>query len=122
MSRLIAMTRDADVANRDWATLFLSQLALDRADVREALARAATDPEPVVRGEAILGIAMLDRDMALPFLQHELRGQIVTIPLLEAAELVADVSLVADLEAFLEPPEDERIEPAIRSAIAACRA
>ncbi|WP_084385132.1 HEAT repeat domain-containing protein [Novosphingobium naphthalenivorans] len=72
LERLIGMTRDPDTANRDWATLLLSQLKLDRPDVREALIAAAADEAFEVRGEAILGIAQLDQSAALPLLRKEL--------------------------------------------------
>lgn len=65
---LIGFTRDGELANRDWSTMLLAQLQLDRADVRDALANAANDAEPIVRGEAILGLALLDRAATLPLL------------------------------------------------------
>lgn len=119
LQRLLALTCDDEAANRDWAIMLLAQLELNRTDVREALLNAAGDGEPVVRGEAILGMALLDRIATLPLLQQELKGQIVTIPLLEAAALVADSSLLPDLEAFSEPSEDEWIDKAVSGAIAA---
>ena len=120
LNRLVAMTRDADVANRDWATLLLSQLELDRPEVREALSLAASDEVLAVRSEAILGLAMLDAAQALPFLQTELKGECINLPLLEAATIVGHGSLLPDLRAFAEPSDDLWLDEAVHKAIAAC--
>lgn len=119
--RLLTLTADEDGANRDWATFLLAQLQMDRPDVRKALLNAASDEVAVVRGEAILGIAQLDRALALSLLQQELKGNVVTIPLMEAAALVADCSLVDDLEAFSAPSEDKWVDQAVDDALVACR-
>ncbi|WP_334182489.1 HEAT repeat domain-containing protein [Novosphingobium sp.] len=119
--RLMEMTRDLDPANRDWATMLLSQLELDRSDVRETLIGATSDKEPAVRAEALLGIAMLDRAAALPLVKRELTGDVVSMPLLEAAILVADPSLVDDLEAFSAPSDDLMLDKLVNEAIEACR-
>ncbi|MFM5918372.1 MAG: HEAT repeat domain-containing protein [Novosphingobium sp.] len=121
LKRLIDLTRDEDVVNRDWATLLLAQLEIDRPDVRDALLRSASDENAFVRGEAILGLAHLDRSIALTFLQKELRGEIVTAQLLEAAAIVADKTLVADLEAFAEPSDDPSLDRLVSEAVAACQ-
>ena len=120
LNRLVAMTRDADVANRDWATLLLSQLELDCHEVQEALALAASDEVLAVRSEAILGLAMLDAVQALPFLQTELKGECINLPLLEAAVIVGHGSLLPDLRAFAEPSDHHWIDEAVHKAIAAC--
>lgn len=122
LARLIAMTADPDRANRDWAALLLSQLELDRPDVRQALSRAAADEDADVRAEAILGMAQLCPAAALPFLQQELRGARVSMPLLEAAILAASPSLVSDLEDFAAPSDDARLDQLVAAAITACRA
>lgn len=121
LERLVAMTRDADVANRDWATLLLSQLQLNRPDVREALTLAASDEILAVRSEAILGLAMLDASQALPFLQAELAGECINLPLLEAAAIVGHSSLLSDLMAFAAPSDDLWLDEAVHKAIAACK-
>ena len=117
---LIAMTRDLDVANRDWAIMLLSQLNLDRPEVRDALLEASSDTNLNVRAEAILGLAQLDPAAALPLVKHELEGDMVTVPLLEAAILTADPSLVHDLQAFSEPSDDELLDKLVVDAIIAC--
>lgn len=122
LKRLIAMMSDGDTANRDWATLLLAQLQMDMPDVRKALIAAASDANVNVRGEAILGIAQLDRTAALPFLARELKGNIVSKPLMEAAAIVADISLVPDLEAFATPSDDAWMDSLVDQALVACQA
>ena len=122
LARLIGLTSDEDVANRDWATFLLAQLELDRPDVRQALTAAAADQEGVVRAEAILGLAQLDCSLALPLVQRELAGETVYLSVLEAAEMVADSSLIPDLEAFTRQSSGINFldEQAIR-ALDACK-
>ncbi|MFA5970425.1 MAG: HEAT repeat domain-containing protein [Sphingomonas sp.] len=120
LMQLMAMTRDPDVANRDWATLLLSQLELNRPDVREALIHAASDESSEVRAEAILGLAQLDRSVALPLLRRELQGELVNMPLLEAAIIVADASLIDDLKAFAAPSANKMLDQMVADAITAC--
>jgi hypothetical protein len=122
LSRLIAMTANEVVANRDWAALLLAQLEIDRPDVRQALIAAADDPESCVRAEAIRGLALLDRSVALPLLQRELDGNVVCVPLLEAAETIADPSLIECLEAFSSPSDDAFLDERVTAALEACRA
>ena len=118
--RLVDMTRDELPANRDWATLLLAQQDIDSADVREALLHAADDENEYVRAEAILGLAQRDKAAALPFLQRELAGEHVPLPLFEAASIVAHSSLVADLRAFAELSGDDFVDSLALQAIEAC--
>ena len=120
LNRLIAMTRDADAANRDWATLLLSQLELDLPKVCEALMFAASDEVLAVRSEAILGLSVINVALALPFLQRELKGDFVNRPLLEAAANVGHKSLLPDLMAFAAPSNDPWLDEAVNDAIIAC--
>ncbi len=117
---LIAMTSDAHPANRDWATLLLAQQAIDTPEVRQALLRAADDENEDVRAEAILGLAQRDKALALPLLQRELSGETVSLPLLEAAIIVAHPSLVTDLRAFAEPSDDDFLDGFALEALKAC--
>lgn len=121
LDRLISLTLDREVANRDWAVLLLSQLQADRAEVKEALVRAATDESPFVRAEAIAGLAQIDRAIALPLLSRELKGEVVSMPLLEAAIVVADKSLIEDLEAFSAPSDNPSLDRMVADALSACR-
>ena len=118
--RLLAMMTDQDRANRDWATLLVAQQELDTDEVRNALICAAQDQDEAVRAEAILGLAQRDPGVALPFLRSALRGQTVMPPVLEAAVLVADRSLVDDLRQFSEPSDDAFADQLALEALAAC--
>ncbi|MFN1208560.1 hypothetical protein ACKXGD_16510, partial [Enterococcus lactis] len=67
LRRLIAMMRDDDLTNRDWATMLLSQQEIDTPEVREALLNSLADDEEAVRAEALLGLAQRDAKLALPY-------------------------------------------------------
>lgn len=120
LARLIEMTRDKDPANRDWATLLLAQQDTDTSTVRDALLCAAEDESEYVRAEAILGLAQRDKALALPFLQREVSGEFVALPLFEAASIVADTSLATDLRAFAEPSGDKVLDDLTLEALQAC--
>ncbi|TFU00051.1 lyase [Polymorphobacter arshaanensis] len=121
LKHLLKLTRDANAANRDWATLLLAQRQMNRADVLEALVAAASDVETCVRAEAVLGLAQVDKSLASPFLRKELAGPTVSMPLLEAASIVADPSLIEDLEAFAEPSDNPILDGLVIKALRACR-
>lgn len=74
-ARLITMTLDPDFAKRNWATLLLSHLGVNRLDGREALINAATHQSPAARTEAIRGIAQLDDLATLPLVTKELQDE-----------------------------------------------
>lgn len=120
LRRLIAMTRDEDRSNRDWATFLLAQKRLDMIEVREALLQAADDEDEAVRAEAVLGLAQLDKQLALPLVKRELSSESITVPILEAAALLADESLVADLQDFTAPSRDVFMDGLVRAALQAC--
>ena len=120
LRRLIAMTCDERPANRDWATLLLSQQDLDTPQVREALLHAAEDEMDAVRAEAILGLAQRDKAVALPLLQKELARKSVAMPVFEAAALVADRSLVEELREFATPSGDDFLDRWALDALNAC--
>jgi hypothetical protein len=122
LQKLIEMTRDADCANRDWATMLLAQEEIDTDEVRAALVKAAADEDENVRAEAILGLAQRDRDLALPFLRKVLSGPAASMPIFEAAALVADPSLIDDLRCFAEPSDNAFLDGYTLEALAACEA
>lgn len=121
MQRLIAMTRDEDVSNRDWATFLLSQEEADTPEIRAALLAAINDTDPFVRAEALLGIAQRDTQLALPFALQALSRDRVSVPVLEAAEIIADPALVEGLRPWTEPSDDEWIDELARKALHACK-
>jgi len=121
LCRLVAMTHDADRSNRDWATFLLSQADLDTSDVREALLQATEDDDENVRAEAIWGLAKRDRELALPLVHRALSAGSVTVPIIEAAALVAHSSLVADLLRFSAPSDRAYLDELIQAALTACQ-
>jgi hypothetical protein len=80
MRQLIAMTRDSDVSNRDWATMLLASEEADTPEIRAALMVAAQDENDIVRAEALVGIAQRDRVSALPLVLAALSGEQVSLP------------------------------------------
>ena len=121
LRRLIAMTRDQDRANRDWAAMLLAQLDIDTPEVRDALLAAAADEDLYVRAEALVGLAQRDPSTALPLVQAALREEWVALPVFEAAAIVAHPSLVDALSDFTEGGDDW-IDQLAREAHAACLA
>jgi hypothetical protein len=120
LRRLIAMTREEEVRNRDWAALLLAQQSADTLEVREALLAFADDDDAVVRAEAILGLAKRDRLLALAPLQKELSREKVAQPIFEAAAIVADPSLIEDLQDFAKPTGDVSLDEEAFTALRAC--
>jgi hypothetical protein len=108
LCRLIAMTRDPDKSNRDWATFLLAQSDFDDDAIRQALLRAAGDDDEVVRAEAIVGLARRDRDLALPLIKQALTARSVPHPIFEAAAYAAVPALVDDLRRFASHPRPPR--------------
>jgi len=120
MQTLIAMTRDDDVSNRDWATLLLSQEEADTPEIRAALLNAINDTDPIVRSEALLGIAQRDTQLALPFALVALSGDQVSMAVLEAAEIIADPALLESLRPWTEPSDNEWLDELAWKALRAC--
>jgi hypothetical protein len=120
MLQLIAMTQDGDLSNRDWATMLLASEEADTPEVRRALLSAADDESDIVRAEALLGIARRDRKLALPLVLKALTDDYVSMPVFEAAELVADPLLVDVLGPWTEPSDNEWLDQLARDALAAC--
>ena len=121
LQRLIGFTKDSDVSNRDWGTLLLSQLELNRADVVGALLSAADDPNDFVRGEAIVGLAHLGHKMTLSLVKRELQNQQVQLQIFEAAEILADASLVEHLECFQDDSDNTYVDSQAADALQACK-
>src|SRR5260221_5855 len=120
LHRLIALTRDPDRSNRDWATFLLASEDVDDATVRGALLDAANDDDSIVRAEAIFGLARRDRGLALPLVRQALADNIVAFPIFEAAALLADASLVEGLLGFTGPSDEPYLDQCACGALAAC--
>ena len=120
LCRLILLTGDPDHANRDWATFLLAQSEIDTPEVRAALLKVAYANDDIVRDEALSGLAQRDPTLALPLVQEALRGKNITGPALEAAELCAHPSLIADLRVWAEPSDGAHVDERAAEALAAC--
>jgi hypothetical protein len=72
-----------------------------------------------VSAEAIFGIARRDRDLALPFVRKALNAAEVSMPIFDAAELVAHPILVDDLRRFAWDA-DGAVDPYVAGVLAAC--
>ncbi len=118
--QLLAMMKDEDRSNRDWATMLVAQQEIDSIEVRNALLDAARDGDDAVRAEAILGLAQRDHAMALPLIKGALSAPSVLPAVFEAAALVADRSLVGDLRQFVEPSDNAYADQVAAEALAAC--
>jgi hypothetical protein len=121
LQRLIAMTRDADLSNRDWATMLLAQEDIDTTEVRAALLNAMADEDDVVRAEALLGLARRDAALALPFALKALAAPSACMAVFEAAELIADPSLIDHLRPWTLPSGNDWLDQSARNALAACK-
>ena len=119
---LIAFTRDADVSNRDWATMTLAMQEIDTPQVRGALLAAAEDPDVVVRGEALQGLAQRDRELALPLVERELQLNDWAYATFEAAETIGHPSLLPGLHRWSGRTGASWIDDTIEDAIRACEA
>lgn len=120
LRRLIALTRDEDYSNRDWATFLLAQREINTPAVRDAFLKAAADADEVIRGEAILGLAQIAPDLALALVQEALIVAPVHSSVFEAAALVADSSLLEVLRRWDWPSDDTYLDQLVTYAIAAC--
>ena len=120
LRRLIELMRDDDRSNRDWATFLLAQEEIDTPDVRDALIRATEDDDDMVRAEAVLGLAVRDPRLALPFVQQALQADTVEIPMFEAAALCAHPSLIEDLRIWAEHSGQPLAKRLAAEALAAC--
>lgn len=118
--RLITLTRDDNEINRDWAVFLLGWLDDDSAITSDALRLAADDCSGVVRAEAISGLARRGHGEALSLIIRELQEEAAWLPLIDAAEEVADPALVEHLIPFSEG--DDSFSKAVRRAISACAA
>lgn len=120
MQRLISLTRDDDLSNRDWATMLLASQEADTPEIRKALLSAANDANDIVRAEALVGIAQRDRALALPLTLLALSGEQVSMAVFEAAALIADPALVDALRPWTEPSDYEWLDELARKALVVC--
>lgn len=119
---LIALTRDADKSNRDWATMVLAQQDLDTPHVRNALLAATNDSDARVRAEALQGLAERDKEVALPLVEHELNQNECGYGTFQAARIIANPLLLDGLRAWAGKGSAPWIDDEIQDVIAACEA
>jgi HEAT repeat protein len=118
---LIDLTRDADSDVRDWATFALGTLReMDTPAIRDALADRLADIDIDTRCEALVGLARHRDQRALPSLHRELSGESVSPLAVEAAGLIADPQLTAQLVALRGRWEGDAnlLEQAIQACLA----
>jgi len=122
LAELIALTRDADPANRDWALLLLGQSEVETPEALAALVAGMDDEEHEAALEALIGVAMRAPALALPRVRELLDGDTVDSMALEAAAYVADPSLLPLLEAIGREVEDDDdvFTTVLAEAIEAC--
>lgn len=121
LRRVIDHLTDAEAVNRHWAALILGDPDLDSPIIREALLTAATtDCSPLVKAEALRGLAQLSPALALPHVHHALLADSVLLNVFEAAGIIADPSLVDVLRQWATPSDDPWVDDVVQEAIAAC--
>ena len=98
---LMELMRDPVAHVRDWATFGLgSLLTVDTPEIRQCLMEHITDLDDNTRCEAIVGLAERRDRRVLPALRKELQSESVQPIVVEAAELLGDPQLHADLLAL----------------------
>lgn len=121
LRRVIDYLADADAVNRDWAAFILGNAGRDTPVIRDALLTAATtDCSPRVRAEALRGLAQMAPALALPHVHQALSADNVLVNVFEAAEIIADPSLVDALRPWSDPSDDPYLDGLVAAAIAAC--
>ena len=120
---LVTFTKDVDDDVRNWAAFGLGSMTdLDLPELRDALVALLDDPDPEIRGEALIGLARRNDPRVKEPLIREIQGSFHGNWSLEAAELLGDPSLLQYLceqEGRL-PAEDKRFKENFDRAILAC--
>ncbi len=121
LRRVIDYLTDAEAVNRDWAAFILGNADLDTPAIRDALLTAATtDCSARVRAEALRGLAQMAPGLALPHVRQALSAEMALVNVFEAAEIIADPSLVDALRPWSDPSDDPYLDGLVADAIAAC--
>lgn len=121
-AEVIALTRDADGSNRDWALLLLAQSELASEEVLEALIAGMDDANHEAGLEALIGVAMRAPEVALPRVKALIEADTVESMALEAAAYVASPALMPALDALAAEfgEDDDKFGMMLAEAIAAC--
>jgi hypothetical protein len=123
VAEVIALSRDDDQSNRDWALLMLAQSDLDTPELRAALVAGLDDAHHEAMLEALIGVAMREPARALPRVAALLDGETIDSMTLEAAAYVADPSLVPalrEIEEEMAADGDEELGDYLAEAIECC--
>jgi hypothetical protein len=120
---LAKLSRDSDRDVRNWATFALgSQFDSKSPTLCEALQGRVSDPDPEIRGEALLGLARRGDVSIAPMVQLELDGEFHGDWAVEAAGLLADPRFLPALKGLLVRLNGEDVvhfRGSVESAIAA---
>ena len=106
-AELIALTKDGDSSNRDWALMILAQSELETPEALAALVAGLDDEEHEAALEALIGVAIRAPEIALPRVKALLDEDSIDSMTLEAAAYVADPSLLPALEVIGQEVEDD---------------
>jgi HEAT repeat protein len=121
---LIRLAIDEDRDVRNWAVFGLgSPIDTDTPKIREALRTALSDPDPEIRGEALVGLAKRGDPAIVPELLNEWRDDDVSLLSIEAAEESRDSRLFRRLKQFTEIlslEDDPHFSRSLAAAIEAC--
>jgi HEAT repeat protein len=122
---LIRLCHDDDAYVRDWASFGLAeQCEIDYPELRDQLRSMVHDPNPEVRGQAMIGLARRGDRGCIEAVLAELSGEHHGSWAIEAAGHLADTSLVEALEKLrdtVRATEPDYHIAAIDESIAACR-
>ena len=121
---LVMLAGDEDRDVRNWAAFGLGSMTeLDTPELRDALAGLLSEEDDEIRGEALIGLARRHDARALPALVAELKGPFGGSWCLEAAELLAESSLLPlliDLRGRVNEVDAAAFARDFEDAIAAC--
>jgi hypothetical protein len=124
INTLIRLSSDTDEHVRDWATFGLaSQTEVDTPELRAALLARTNENNGEIRGEALVGLANRRDPQALGLVQAELKRDFAGRWVLEAAELVGDISLVpllTELRARWDKENEQYFGKDLDQALEAC--
>jgi HEAT repeat protein len=98
---LIKLTRDRDDRVRNWSVFGLgTQSDIDTPELRQILLGCLGDSDEIVRGEALVGLAVRGDRRIIPYLIEEMKADEIDDLVLQAATKIAAPELLPALEAL----------------------